>query len=54
MAAVRTAKQFLTFVSGAPLQHAVAVGLRLGDDFYDGYTAEMRANRPKSSVNARK
>ncbi len=47
VAAVRTAKQFLTFVSGAPLQHAVAVGLRLGDDFYDGYTAEMRAKRDR-------
>lgn len=45
--AVRTAKQFLTFVSGAPLQHAVAVGLGLGDDFYDGYTAEMRAKRDR-------
>ena len=47
VAAVRTAKQFLTFVSGAPLQHAVAVGLRLGDDFYDGYTAEMKAKRDR-------
>jgi N-succinyldiaminopimelate aminotransferase len=47
VAAVRTAKQFLTFVSGAPFQHAVAVGLRLGDDFFDGYTAEMRAKRDR-------
>lgn len=47
VSAVRTAKQFLTFVSGAPLQHAVAVGLGLGDDFYDGYTAEMRAKRDR-------
>ena len=47
VAAVRTAKQFLTFVSGAPLQHAVAVGLRLGDEFFDGYTAEMRAKRDR-------
>ena len=45
--AVRTAKQFLTFVNGAPLQHAVAVGLRLGDEFYDGYTAEMQAKRDR-------
>lgn len=47
VAAVRTAKQFLTFVSGAPFQHAVAVGLRLGDDFFDGYTAEMQAKRDR-------
>lgn len=45
--AVRTAKQFLTFVSGAPLQPAVAVGLRLGDDFFDDYTAEMQSKRDR-------
>ncbi len=45
--AVRTAKQFLTFVNGAPFQHAVAVGLRLGDGFFDGYTAEMAAKRTR-------
>ena len=32
--AVRTAKQFLTYVNGAPVQPAVALGLGLGDDFY--------------------
>jgi len=47
VAAVRTAKQFLTFVSGGPFQHAVAVGLRLGDDFFSGYTAGMRAKRDR-------
>ena len=47
LSAVRTAKQFLTFVSGAPFQHAVTVGLRLGDDFFDGYTAEMLAKRDR-------
>ncbi|MEM9203445.1 MAG: pyridoxal phosphate-dependent aminotransferase [Actinomycetota bacterium] len=47
VAAVRTAKQFLTFAGGAPLQHAVAVGLQLGDEFYDGYTADMRAKRDR-------
>ena len=31
---MRTAKQFLTYVNGAPFQPAVAVGLGLGDDFY--------------------
>lgn len=45
--AVRTAKQFLTFVSGAPLQPAVAVGLRLGDDFFDNYAAQMQSKRDR-------
>lgn len=39
--AVRTAKQFMSFVNGAPFQPAVAVGLDLDDSFYadlrDGY-----------------
>ena len=43
IAAVRTAKQYLTFASGGPWQHAVATGLRLGDEFFDGYTADMAA-----------
>src|SRR2546428_234521 len=36
VAAVRTTKQFLTYVNAAPFQHAVAVGLRLGDDYFTG------------------
>ena len=43
--AVTTAKQFLTFVNGAPFQHAIAVGLRLGDDYFDELRASMRARR---------
>jgi N-succinyldiaminopimelate aminotransferase len=43
--AVRTAKQFLTFVNGAPFQPAVAVGLRLGDDFYDQLRESLRDKR---------
>ena len=31
VAAVRTAKQFLTYVSGAPFQPAIAAALRMGD-----------------------
>ena len=45
VAAVRTAKQFLTYVSGGPFQHAIAVGLRLGDDYYEGFHAAMAAKR---------
>ncbi len=47
VSAVRTAKQFLTFVSGTPFQHAVAVGLRLDDAFFSGYTDQMRAKRDR-------
>ncbi len=43
--AVRTAKQFLTFVNGAPFQPAIATGLRLGDDFYQSLTSSMKAKR---------
>ncbi|PCE15039.1 aminotransferase [Microbacterium sp. SZ1] len=34
--AVLTVKQYLTYVNGSPFQPAVAVGLRLGDDFFTG------------------
>lgn len=43
--AVRTAKQFLTFTTGAPFQPAVAVGLRLGDAYFDGVRSELLAKR---------
>ena len=33
--AVKTAKQFLTYVNAGPFQHAIAVGLALGDDYYE-------------------
>jgi len=43
--AVRTAKQFLTYVNGAPFQPAVAVGLGLDDDFYAGLASTLRDKR---------
>ncbi|MGK2950516.1 MAG: pyridoxal phosphate-dependent aminotransferase [Acidimicrobiales bacterium] len=43
--AVRTAKQFLTFVNGAPFQPAVAVGLGLPDAFFDELRADLQAKR---------
>lgn len=45
VATVRTVKQYLTYVSGGPFQHAAAVGLRLGDDYFEGLTADLRARR---------
>jgi N-succinyldiaminopimelate aminotransferase len=43
--AVRTAKQFLTYVNAAPFQPAVAVGLRLGDGYFSQLAAALRARR---------
>lgn len=40
-----TAKQFMTFTSGAPLQPAIAEALALGDDFYADFVAGMRSRR---------
>jgi N-succinyldiaminopimelate aminotransferase len=43
--AVRTAKQFLTFVSGGPFQYAIATGLALPDSFYAGLAGSLRRKR---------
>jgi N-succinyldiaminopimelate aminotransferase len=43
--AVRTAKQFLTFVSGGPFQYAIATGLALPDSFYAGLSAGLKRKR---------
>ncbi len=45
--AVKTSKQFLTYVNGGPFQYGVAVGLDLDDDFFSSYTASMRAKRDR-------
>jgi len=45
--AVRTAKQFLTFVNAAPLQPAIAAGLRLGPDYFTGFTSTLEAKRDR-------
>jgi N-succinyldiaminopimelate aminotransferase len=43
--AVRTAKQFLTFVNGGPFQYAIAAGLALPDTFYADAAASLRRKR---------
>ncbi len=43
--AVRTVKQFLTYVSSGPFQYAVAAGLALPDSFYAQLAADLRAKR---------
>jgi N-succinyldiaminopimelate aminotransferase len=45
LVAVRTAKQFLTYVSGAPLQPAIAVGLGLPDAYFEELRDSLRARR---------
>jgi N-succinyldiaminopimelate aminotransferase len=43
--AVRTTKQFLTYVSSGPFQYAIAAGLGLPDTFYTSLAADLRAKR---------
>ena len=40
--AVRTVKQFLTYVNAAPFQHAIAVGLRLDESYFRAFNDDMR------------
>ncbi|KRV48074.1 aminotransferase [Wenjunlia vitaminophila] len=43
--AVRTAKQFLTYVSSGPFQYAIAEALRLPDEYFDTFRADLRGKR---------
>jgi N-succinyldiaminopimelate aminotransferase len=45
VAAVRAAKQFLTYVNAGPFQYAVAQGLAAGDRYIDGVAAELAKQR---------
>ncbi|MEU2146441.1 MULTISPECIES: pyridoxal phosphate-dependent aminotransferase [Streptomyces] len=45
VAAVRSAKQYLTFVSGGPFQYAIAEALALPDTFFTGFRADMHRKR---------
>jgi N-succinyldiaminopimelate aminotransferase len=45
IAAVRTAKQYLTYVSAGPFQYAIAEALALPDSFYESLRADLRAER---------
>jgi N-succinyldiaminopimelate aminotransferase len=45
--AVKTAKQFLTYVNGAPFQPAIAVGLGLPDAFFERLAADLEAKRDR-------
>jgi N-succinyldiaminopimelate aminotransferase len=43
--AIQTAKQFLTFASGTPFQHAIATGLGLSDGRLDQVCEDLRMRR---------
>ena len=45
VAAVKTVKQFLTFVNGGPFQYAVAEALRLPDTYFTGLRDDLRRKR---------
>jgi N-succinyldiaminopimelate aminotransferase len=45
--AVRTAKQFLTYVNGGPFQPAMAVGLGLSDEFFSLLAIDLQAKRDR-------
>ncbi len=45
--AAKTAKQFLTYVNGAPFQPAIATGLRLPDSYFSALAADLEAKRDR-------
>ncbi|GBQ00691.1 putative succinyldiaminopimelate transaminase DapC [Streptomyces spongiicola] len=45
VAAVRSAKQYLTYVASGPFQYAVAEALRLPAGYFEEFRADMRAKR---------
>ena len=47
VAAARSAKQFLTYVSSGPFQPAVAVGLRLPDHYFAELAADLQSKRDR-------
>ena len=45
VAAVKTVKQFLTFVSGGPFQYAIAEALALPDEYFTALREDLRVQR---------
>jgi N-succinyldiaminopimelate aminotransferase len=43
--AVRTVKQFLTYVNGAPFQHAIATALAMDDVYFKGFAQQLQGKR---------
>jgi N-succinyldiaminopimelate aminotransferase len=53
VSAVRTSKQFLTYVSSGPFQYAVAVGLGLGAAHFAEFAASLQRKRDRLSEGLR-
>ncbi|MFC9858097.1 MULTISPECIES: pyridoxal phosphate-dependent aminotransferase [unclassified Streptomyces] len=45
VSAVRTAKQYLTYVSAGPFQYAIAEALRLPDSYFENFRSDLRRKR---------
>lgn len=45
VSAVRSVKQFLTYVASGPFQYAIAEALALPDSYYDAFRADLAAKR---------
>lgn len=45
IAAVRVVRQHLSYVSGGPFQPAIAAGLRLPDDYFASFVAQLESQR---------
>jgi len=45
ISAVKTVKQFLTFVNGGPFQYAIAEALALPDEYFTGLREDLQAQR---------
>jgi N-succinyldiaminopimelate aminotransferase len=45
VSAVRSAKQYLTYVASGPFQYAVAEALALPDSYFEAFRADMLAKR---------
>jgi N-succinyldiaminopimelate aminotransferase len=45
IAAIRTAKQYLTYVNAGPFQYAVAEALRLPDAYFDSFRVDLHRKR---------
>ena len=44
---VRTVRQHMSYVSGGPFQHAMAVGMRLPDDYFESLRLDLQAKRDR-------
>ena len=45
--AVRTIRQHMSYVSGGPFQHALAVGMRMPDTYFEGLRLDLQAKRDR-------